>query len=80
MKVYFDPLDVACKSITGATSDRQSINIKIEINKAKQCYFSITSDDGAQALIKMQKQRVVHVRKSLKNMMTLKKFKKIFIR
>ena len=30
--IYYNPLDIACKSITGAISDQQQLKINIKIN------------------------------------------------
>ena len=57
MKVYFDPLDAACKNITGAVSDDQQIKFKIKLSGAKTCHLILRCDDGKETSYKMKKCR-----------------------
>ena len=56
MKVYFDPLDVACKSITGACNDNESIKFNIKLSDAKTCHLILRCDEkGEEQVFKMKK-------------------------
>ena len=57
MKVYFDPLNCACKSITGAVSDKDILKLKIKTSGANSCVLNLKSDDGEEFLYKMRKYR-----------------------
>lgn len=55
MKVYFDPLDVACKSITGASSDNEKIKFTVKLSGAKSCHLILRCDEGEEISYKMRK-------------------------
>lgn len=55
MKVYFDPLDTAYKSVTGAVSDDQNLKFKIKLSGAKTCHLILRCDEGAETSYKMKK-------------------------
>lgn len=46
MKVYFDPLDSAYKSISGAVASNQSIKLQIKVSDAKQCRLILRYDEN----------------------------------
>ncbi|MBQ7373474.1 MAG: glycoside hydrolase family 13 protein [Clostridia bacterium] len=54
MKVYFDPLDCACKSVTGAVSTEQTVKFRIKLSTAKSCSLVVKRDDGDEKLYKMR--------------------------
>ncbi len=43
--VYYNPLDIACKSITGAISDKDTLKIKIKLSDAERCRLILKKDD-----------------------------------
>ncbi len=55
MKVYYNPLDTACKSVTGAVSDGQCLSFKIKLTDAKSCSLILASDEGEKTSYKMKR-------------------------
>ena len=55
MKVYYDPLDIACKSITGAISNEETLKLKIKLSGAKSCHLILRCDEGEETSYKMRK-------------------------
>ncbi|MBR2384282.1 MAG: glycoside hydrolase family 13 protein [Clostridia bacterium] len=55
MNVYYDPLDIACKSITGAISDENQIKFKIKLSDAKTCHLILRCDEGEETSYRMRK-------------------------
>ncbi len=54
IKVYFDPLDTSCKSITGAISNRDNLIFRIKLGDVKTCILVLKSDEGQEKVIKMR--------------------------
>lgn len=57
MKVFFDPLDSACKSVTGAVSDNERIKFTLKLSGAKSCRLILRCDEGEEFSFKMQKKK-----------------------
>ncbi|MBE5742156.1 MAG: glycoside hydrolase family 13 protein [Clostridiales bacterium] len=58
MKVYFDPLNPAYKSVSGGVACNQSIKFKIDVSGAKICYLILRCDEnGKTERIKMKKNK-----------------------
>ena len=55
MKVYYDPLDIACKSVTGAISNEETLKLKIKLSGAKTCHLILRCDDGEETSYKMRR-------------------------
>ncbi len=54
--IYYNPLDIACKSITGAISDKDKLKIKIKLSDAERCRLILKrDDDGAYKAYEMEK-------------------------
>jgi len=54
--VYYNPLDIACKSITGAISDKDKLKIKIKLSDAERCRLILKRDeDGSYKAFEMEK-------------------------
>ena len=43
--IYYNPLDIACKSIIGAISDQDNLKINIKISDATRCRLILRKDD-----------------------------------
>ena len=48
MRVTYDPISRRFKSVTGAVSDSEQLNINIEISGVESCCLVLTSDDGGE--------------------------------
>ncbi len=48
MHVTYDPISHKFKSVTGAASDSEQININIKISGAESCYLVLTRDDSGE--------------------------------
>ncbi len=48
MRVTYDPISRKFKSVTGAVSDSEQLNINIKIIGAESCYLVLTRDDGGE--------------------------------
>ena len=48
MRVTYDPISRRFKSVTGAVSDSEQLNINIEISGVEYCCLVLTSDDGGE--------------------------------
>ena len=56
MKVYFDPLDSAYKSVSGAVACNKPLKLKIKISDAKRCHLILRYDEnGLRREIEMTK-------------------------
>lgn len=55
MKVYYDPLDIACKSVTGAISNEETLKLKIKLSGAKTCHLILRCDNGEETSYKMRR-------------------------
>ena len=55
MNIYFDPLNCACKSLTGAVSDKDTVKFKIKASGAKSCFFNLKKDEGETNTFKMRR-------------------------
>lgn len=54
--VYYNPLDIACKSIRGAISDQDKLKIKIKLSDAERCRLILKrDDDGSFKAYEMEK-------------------------
>jgi len=56
--IYYNPLDTACKSITGAVSDQEQLKINIKISDAARCRLILKKDDdGSFKAYEMDKEK-----------------------
>jgi len=56
--IYYNPLDIACKSITGAISDKEKLKIHIKICDAKGCRLILRKDeDGSTKAYEMDREK-----------------------
>ena len=56
--IYYNPLDIACKSITGAISDQEQLKINVKISDAERCRLILKKDDdGSSKAYEMDKER-----------------------
>ena len=55
MKVYFDPLDLKCKSITGAVADDKNLKLSLKLSGAKSCRLILRCDEGKESSFPMKK-------------------------